>query len=172
MAIPKVDIRDWARGTTPPITIRMKDETTGLPMSLEGCRIAFVVRTEAWEDSFDDTTAVIALYRSFWRYQTVGEAQDMLNEENIGDYVWIDETGTCGEVIRGDDGVSIIIGEGNTTENQLVDGLTTIRLNRQQTLIPVDTYYYSIDIRFDNGEVAKISRGKLQITSNTVSGGL
>jgi hypothetical protein len=166
MTAAKFDIKDIPRGTNPPfkITLVRADGSVyplATPFGGEGCTISMVVREESWEDSLTDTTALMKRKCRFWNVPNIAALPDLAAA--TGDICWVDETAS----IRVYDGTAWKFG--TTDENKIMQGEYTIRFTREEFMIPVGTHYYSIDIRFPNGEVTKLVRGKIKISPNTVN---
>ena len=94
----KLDIKDWARGTTPPITLNMS--RSGESYSLVGCTIAFVVRSAKWENSTSDSTALIRRKISFYEVPDLASLPVLVPVPASGDLAWI----TSLEIVRRYDG--------------------------------------------------------------------
>jgi hypothetical protein len=160
MAVARVDIRDLPRGTTPPFRLSMT--SGGAPMSLVGCTAVMVVRDERWEDSATDATARWKRRARFWQVPSLDALQGIQGARE-GDIAWVDDLA----IARLFDGYAW--GECNTDENRITEGVYTIRPRREETMVPVGRYYYSIDIAFPSGEVVKAVKGKIEVTDNTVN---
>lgn len=168
-----MNIRDFPRGTNPPITFNMTNPD-GSPFSLAkasgelGCVVAMVIREEPWEDSDNDDTALIRRRVGFWNVDTQDDFF-LINNPQIGDLCWVNFPAP--DALDGSvflfDGLSWNFGE--TDENRILDGMFTLRFTREETLLPIGRYYHSVDIMFPNGEVSKVMRGTINITSNTIN---
>jgi hypothetical protein len=162
MAITRVDHNDWARGTTPPLTIRAKNKNTGESISLIGHSVILVIRSEKWDDGNSDDNALVRK-RTYFHSAANIEAINSIISPKIGDVAWAEE-----------EGVPFVYDgqwhQAPVSEINPPQGLYTFSVSREEMLIPVGTVYYSIDIKFPNGRYFKITRGKIKITDNTVSG--
>jgi hypothetical protein len=156
MAIAKVNITDFPRGTTPPLRVRAKD------FSLNDCTLVFVMRTEKWENSTNDDTAVIKKRSHFRTVYTVSDLA-IITDQIVDDVTWVIDTASA---VRWDGSAWVSV---STNENDILNGIYTFRFSREETMVPVGTYYYSIDIRMPTGEIQKIVKGKISITDNTVN---
>ena len=154
------NIDDWPRGTNPPIRINLSDPQ-GI-RSLVGSTIAIVIRDENWEDSLTDESARVKRRVRCWQVQNEDDLEAIVGASE-NDLCWVNEF----ENVRVYDGSEWV--PGNTEENHIVEGQLTFRFSRSEMMLPVGSYYYSIDIRLPDGEVAKILKGKLKITPNTVN---
>jgi hypothetical protein len=161
MAIKKADINDWARGTTLPIRFNAKNQE-GEPISLVNHTIYMVIRDEQWEDSLSDNTARVKHRCRFWESQNA-DGLILITEANIGDICWLVEEGLPMQF----DGQNWL--EVNAGEYDVINGRHTIRFTREEAMLPVGSYYYSIDIKFPNGDIGKAVRGKFKVTYNTVN---
>jgi hypothetical protein len=157
------DIKNWERGTTPPITIRMRNEETNEPMTLAGCRIVMVVRDEKWEDSLNDDTARIKRRADFYQVTSLADLPISIPTPIANDIAWVTDIDSP-RLWNGAEWVEV-----NRDENNITEGIYTIRFTRSDVMLPVGTYYYSIDIRYSNGEIGKICKGKFVITYNSVN---
>lgn len=160
MATEKVNIADWARGTTPPMVIRAQSE--GVPYSLVGCTLVMVIRAEAWEDSLTDDTALVKRRAKFWEVVNMDGLVDIASPIE-GDIAWIDDDA----IARMWDGENWV--EANSAENYIIGGVYTFRFTRDEMMLDVGKYYYSVDIMMPDGEIGKIVKGKINITDNTVN---
>lgn len=157
----KYNMKDWGRGTTPPFTIQTTKQSDGSPYSLEGCVIAFAVRSEDWENSLTDNTALIKRRVFFYRVNTFDDLASLTPQ--VGDVAWLNDT----ESAVAWDGTAW--NEVSTNENNVPGGTYVLRFTRAETMLPVGRYYHSLDMQFPNGEIQKIIRGYIDITSNTVN---
>ena len=157
----KLDIKDWARGTTPPITINA--QRNGAAFSLVGCTIAMTVRPEKWKEGTTDDDALLRRHASFYQVPNIASLPALIVSPSINDIAWIDDTASAMR-FNGSNW-----GEAVTNENRILEGRYTIRFGRAETMLPVGKYFHSIDIKFPNGEVAKICKGQFNITDNTVN---
>lgn len=160
MSTARKDIKDWPRGTTPPFRISVS--ANGEKRSLVGCTLAMVVREDEWHDSMTDDIAVMKRRVSFYSVDKRIDLSSISNPK-INDMAWVVADNVPVEY----DGQRWR--EKDPQENAIIDGVYTIRFTRNEAMIPVETYHYSIDIKFENGEVVKIVRGKINITPNTVN---
>lgn len=157
----KYNIKDWYRGTTPPWQIVVTNDD-GSPYNLVGCRVVLVVRQDEWEDSHSDENALIKVA------STVREVQFQtglggIENPRVGDITWVSEDDSAWQY-NGTNWVQV-----KDDENNVIEGHITLRFTREQTMIPVDTYNYSIDIVYPNEEVHKMLFGKFRILPNTVN---
>lgn len=154
------NFNDWPRGTTPPMVIRVAND--GQPMSLVGCTVALVVRDEKWEDSLTDDTARIKRRVRFWEVNARDDLDD-LEAAREGDIAWVSDLAVP----------FLLSGRGwnpiDSAENNIPGGLYTIRFTREEVMIPVGKYYYSIDMKLPTGEITKVVKGHIKITDNTVN---
>ncbi|MCL2806670.1 MAG: hypothetical protein FWD27_00675 [Coriobacteriia bacterium] len=156
------NIRDWPRGTNPPIKISLSDIETGAPVQLVGCVVVLVIRKEKWEDSKTDDTALVK------RRVACHSAIDAAGLQELpgvmsGDICWLLENGRA-VAFDGSEWTEL-----NSVGNNILEGELTIRLTREEMLLPVGIVYYSIDILLPDGEVVKALKGKIRITDNTVN---
>jgi hypothetical protein len=149
----------WERGTNPPIRLNFSDATG--PRSLVGSVIAMVIRDEKWEDSLNDDTARAKRRIAFWETLTESDLPSIPAGE--GDLCFVFEIEVVFAYVEGAWTVA------NPEENDITNGVVTIRFARSEMMLPVGTYYYSIDIMFPGGEVEKIVKGSFKVTDNTVN---
>jgi hypothetical protein len=146
------------RGTS--MTIGIEYLNNGAPTSIVGSIIVMAVKPDEWDESLDDSTALILKRTTI--FSVVNPADmTLLTGAVDGDACWVESQNQCYMF----DGTNWnTYASGNPHE-----GRFTITLTHDDTLIPVETYFHSIDIRRDAMTVIKIAKGNFSILSNTVN---
>lgn len=148
------------RGTNQPIILSFNK--AGEPISLTDCTIGFAVKTgDGWDTSPDDSTALVKKLIHCYEVQLETELSGIV--ANVGDLCWVYEFNN----VRRWDGTAW--SDGNTDTNNIIVGQISIPFEQTDFLIPVDKYFYSIDIKFPDGEVSKVVKGSFNVLYNTIN---
>ena len=138
-----IALAEIASGTSQRIVI----DTGGA--TLVGARIGFVVRDEKWSDSPDDTDALINVKINIRQVATHNDLASLPNI-NEQDYVHIIDTGQIYRRVNG------AWSQYTLPNSDIADGVFSIPVSATETRIRPGRYYYSIDVKYPNGEVDKL----------------
>jgi hypothetical protein len=158
MSVAKKIKLECDRGTS--MTVGLQYKQNAQPYPLFNATVVMAVKPEEWDESLDDSTAVIL--KRHW-ITAVQSATDLVTITSAvsGDVAFVEDEDGC----RMFDGT---LWHFYSTDNPM-HGEFTVKLSHDDTLIPVDTYYYSIDIRMDSEIVIKVAKGQFAVHSNTVN---
>lgn len=150
-----IALAEIASGTSQRILI----DTGGA--TLIGARIGFVVRDEKWSDSPDDTDALINVKINIRQVATYNDLASLPNVSEQ-DYAHIADTNQMYRRVSGAWALYPLL------RSDVEDGVFSIPVSAAETRVRPGRYYYSIDVKYPNGEVEKLMRGPVRVTANTI----